>query len=132
MKISPKQYAQVLFEVVSQSEKDDLDSLIKNFSRILIEHNRVSYLDKIIYFFELIWNKNKKVLPVQITSARPFDKQIVDLLRDYLQKVVHEEIELSTKVDKKIKGGLILRYGGKSIDYSLQNRLRQLKSKLIH
>jgi F-type H+-transporting ATPase subunit delta len=131
MKISAKQYAIILYEAIAHAKEDDYKKIINNFAKLLFEHNQVSNLNKIIYFFDQIWNEKNKIIKTQIITAHKMDDEVIGLLKEYLLKQTDGEIELSAEVDKKIKGGFILRYKDKSIDYSLQNRLRQLKTNLI-
>ncbi|MBD3359928.1 MAG: ATP synthase F1 subunit delta [Candidatus Buchananbacteria bacterium] len=132
MKIKPQQYAQVLFESLEQAPQSDWQKMINNFAKLLLEHNQISQLDKIIYFFDKLWNKRKNITSTKIISAYKLDEQTETLLKKYLEKLVDGEIEFSAEVDKKLKGGFLLRYNDNLIDYSLKNRLRKLKTKLIN
>jgi ATP synthase F1 delta subunit len=132
MKIKPQQYAQVLFESLDRAPQADWQKIINNFARLLLEHNQASQLNKIIYFFDKFWNKKKNITSTKIISAHEIDEQTEVLLKKYLQELVDSEIEFSTEVDPKLKGGFLLRYDDNLIDYSLKNRLRKLKTKLIN
>lgn len=131
MKITPKQYAQVLFDLIKTSETGQLNAVIEDFVKLLIDHNQVSQIDKIISKFEELWNKENKIIKAEIFSAKKLDDDVINLLKQYIKKQTQsEEIKLETKVRKSLIGGFVIRYQDKIVDASLKNRIRQLKSKL--
>ncbi len=132
MKIKPQQYAQALFESLDQAQESDYQKIINNFAKLLLEHNQASQLDKIIYFFDKLWNKQKNIISTKIISAHKLDEQTEQLLKKYLEELVDGKIEFCAEVNQKLKGGFLLRYDDNLIDYSLKNSLRKLKTKLIN
>jgi len=132
MKISPKQYAQSLYEVVSQSEDGDVQVAIKNFISILKKHNQLNKSDKVIAEFRKIWNKEQGIAEGELVSAMKLGDEIVELLNDYIAKLLNaKEVQLKQRVDKDVLGGFVARLGDVVIDGSVKNQIDTLKNKLI-
>jgi len=132
MKISAKQYAQSLYEVVKDKKDSQIRKIIKNFSRILINNNDILKIDKITAEFARIWNRERGIVEAEIIGARKFDNKIIKLLNDYIIKLSGaKKIEIKQTVDKNILGGVIIRYEDRVIDGSLKTKLSELKNKMI-
>lgn len=131
MKITPKQYALSLYELIEESKPSSLDGVLKNFIDFLIKNKDVDLFDRIIVEVEDIWNEKEGIANVEVTSIGKLDKTTIDLLKDYsagwLKK---KDIRLSEKVDEKILGGFILKHKDLIVDGSLKNKLVRLKQML--
>ncbi|MFA5318546.1 MAG: ATP synthase F1 subunit delta [Patescibacteria group bacterium] len=131
MKISIKQYAQSLYEVVSESEDSNVQVAIKNFISILKEHRQINKADKIIVEFKKIWNQERGIVEGELVSARELGSNVTELLNSQIIKLLNaEEAQLKNKVDKDILGGFVIKLGDTVIDGSIKNQLNKLKSKL--
>lgn len=132
MKISPKQYAEVLFQAVQDKKDSQVKSAIKSFVGILIENNDLKKANKIIEQFSIIWNKEKGIVEVEISSASELNKTVVSLLSSYAKKISGaEETVIKQKVDAKLLGGAIIKYGDKILDGSLRTRLEELRGAMV-
>ncbi|MFH1326237.1 MAG: ATP synthase F1 subunit delta [Candidatus Falkowbacteria bacterium] len=133
MKITNKQYAQSLYEVVSTAEDGDVQVVMKNFVKVLIEKNKLGKAEKIIQEFEKIWNREQGIIEGELTSARELGDEIIVLLNCYIVKLLGvDKVKLENKIDKNILGGFVARLGDTVIDSSLKSQLQSLKSKLVN
>jgi len=131
MKITPKQYAQTLYELSKDIKKEDVEKVISDFVRILFANNNASKLDKIIAEYNKIWNSEQGVVDAEIISVRELDTDIVKLLKNYIIKIAGaENIELKKKTDKNILGGVVIKYGDKILDASLRAKVNALKERM--
>ncbi len=132
MKVSAKQYAQVLLDIIVDKEGKDLDVVIKDFSALLKKNNQLNQIDKILYHFNSLYNKKYNILEAQINSAHDLEDAILLQVKEYLNNINKKEnLEFKIGVDKSIIGGLVIKYGDKIIDASLKTRLKQLKNSLL-
>lgn len=133
MKISNKQYAQVLFDLVKDTSLEKTKKIVSDFSKLLIARHETWRLDRIISEFKALYNKEFKIIKAEINSFSPLDKKIVDLLLDYIKKeAAASEIEVGFKTDKNILGGVIIKHEDRIFDASLKFRLDKLKEKIIN
>ncbi len=132
MKIDAKKYAEALFETVDKMNQDKAGKAIELFIDILVQNNNLSQIDKIIYHFCRIWDKEKGLINAEITSSRPLNSQTSKLLKDYLLKKTKKQIiESKELVEADIFGGVIIKYEDKILDGSLKKRLYDLKNAII-
>jgi F-type H+-transporting ATPase subunit delta len=129
MKIIPKQYALALYESVKGKKDGEVRVVLKKFAAVLKNNGDLSKIKKIIDIFYNIWNEREGIVEAEITSARELDSKIVKLLNNYIVKLSGADtVKIQEKVDKKILGGVILRYGDKVVNASLKNRIESLKN----
>ena len=66
-------------------------------------------------------------LPVTVTSAVELDQEMVDDIGKRIEEQTGQRIELSSKVDPDVLGGLVLQVGNMVLDASVRNRLEKLR-----
>ncbi|HEX3805112.1 MAG TPA: ATP synthase F1 subunit delta [Solirubrobacteraceae bacterium] len=103
------------------------DPAVMNFLEALIERHRMPVIFRIRTEFELLFDKANKLLPVQVTSAIELDPQLVENLGKRIGEQTGNEIELTSKVDPDILGGIVLRVGNFILDASIRTRLEKLR-----
>jgi ATP synthase F1 delta subunit len=103
------------------------DPLFMNFLEALIERNRMPVIFRIRSEFEELWDAEKKLLPVQITSAVPLDEKTIKGIGDRISERTGQSVELSSSVNPDLIGGIVLRVGNVILDASIRNRLDQLR-----
>jgi len=106
------------------------DPAFMNFLEALIERHRMPAIFRIRSRFEEMWDEEKKLLPVEVTSAVELDNAIVKRIGDRIGEQTGTTIELTTVVDQDILGGIVLRVGNVVLDASIRNRLEQLRKQV--
>ncbi len=132
MKINAKQYAEVLFDIIKTKKELDLDRSIIKFAEVLTKRNEQFMLEKISLELSILWNKEFSILNAEIESARPMDAKTIKVLTEKIRSLSGvKEIILTEKVDPKLIGGAVIRYGDKILDASLKTRLDKFKESII-
>jgi F-type H+-transporting ATPase subunit delta len=108
----------------------DAEPILKNFLQLLIEKSRMPAVFRVRRTFDVLWQHENKLLPVEITSAIELDKQTVKQIGDRIGEETGQKIELSEQVDPDILGGLIVRVGNSIIDSSIRARLDSLRKQV--
>jgi F-type H+-transporting ATPase subunit delta len=103
------------------------DPVFINFVEALIERHRTPAIYRIRTEFEVLYDKTNKLLPVLLTSAVTLDDELVQSLGRRIGEQTGNEIELTSKVDPEILGGIVLRVGNFILDASIKTRLEQLR-----
>ena len=62
-----------------------------------------------------------------MTSAVELDPELVQRIGTEIEKQTGQTVELSSRVDDDILGGLVLQVGNKVLDASIRNRLEKLR-----
>jgi len=118
----------------SQEKKEGISKLIEgadeNFVRfleMLAERHRMPAIFRIRRSFDDLWRKENKLLPVTVTSAIDLDPELVEGIGRRIEEQTGQRVELSSKVDPDVLGGLVLQVGNMVLDASVRNRLEQLR-----
>ena len=118
----------------SQDRKDGLDRALSgadqifvNFLRVLVDKHRMPVIHRIRDRFNELWATENKLLSVQVTSAVDLDKQMLAEIGSRIESQTGQRIELTSGVDGRILGGLVIRVGNLIMDASVRNQLDRLK-----
>jgi F-type H+-transporting ATPase subunit delta len=108
-----------------------VDSLTLKTLMVMTEHNREAYLNDICRTFHLLYNQDKHVSSVTITSAVELTQQTIDsILAEFKSKgIIESQVELKTKIDASILGGFILQFNDRVYNASISYKLDQLRAK---
>jgi ATP synthase F1 delta subunit len=105
----------------------DAEPIVVNLLDVLVENHRLPVLSRLRRSFDALWREERKLLPVQITSAVSLDAAAAQRIGDEIGRRTGRTIELTTAVDPDLVGGLTLRVGNQILDASIRNRLESLR-----
>jgi ATP synthase F1 delta subunit len=121
----------------SQEKKEGIGRMIdgadENFVRfleLLAERHRMPAIFRIRREFDDLWRKQNKLLRVTVTSAVDLDPELVEGIGKRIEEQTGQSVELSSKVDPEVLGGLKLQVGNMVLDASVRNRLDQLRKQV--
>jgi len=98
-----------------------------NFLELLVEKHRMPVIFRIRRQFEEMWKKENRKLDVTVTSAVELDPEVVDQVGAEIEKQTGQQVELTTRVDDGVVGGIVLQVGNMVLDASIRNRLEKLR-----
>jgi F-type H+-transporting ATPase subunit delta len=101
-----------------------------NFLELLAERHRLPATFRIRRSFDELWREEHKMLPVEVTSAVELDEGLVRSIGERIEERTGRRIELTSRVDPDIIGGLVLRVGNKVLDASVHGRLERLRKQI--
>ncbi len=105
----------------------DADPAIVNFLETLLERHRMPVVFRIRDEFGRLWDAENRLLPVEVTSAVDLDEATVKSIGERIGEQTGQRVELTSKVDPSILGGIVLRVGNSILDASIKHRLDQLR-----
>jgi F-type H+-transporting ATPase subunit delta len=121
----------------TQEKQDGLDRAVSgadetiiNFIKLLIENHRMPVIFRVRRGYDELWERENKLLPVQVTSAVELDKATVKQIGDRIAEQTGQKVDLSASVEPDILGGIIVRVGNQVLDASVRNRLEQLRKQV--
>lgn len=100
---------------------------LMNFLELLLEKHRMPVIFRIRRVFEELWAKENRRLEVTVTSAVELDSSVAEKIGQEIERQTGQAVELQSRVDGEILGGLVLRVGNMVLDASLRNRLEKLR-----
>ena len=109
---------------------EDAEEAFVNFLELVIENHRMPALFRIRRDFDELWEEENRLLAVQVTSAVPLDDAVVQDIGSTIGEQTGRQVELSSRVDPDILGGIVVRVGNSILDASIRNRLEQLRKQV--
>jgi len=107
------------------------DVLISNFLELLIDSHRMPVLPAIRASFEELWERENRLLPVEVTSAIELGNTTVSAIGKRISEQTGQTVALTSTVDPDILGGIVLRVGNSILDASIRGRLEQLRKEVV-
>ncbi len=105
----------------------DADPAIVNFLETLLERHRMPVIFRIRAEYGRLWDQENRLLPVEVTSAVDLDDATVRSIGERIGQQTGQRVELTSRVDPSILGGIVLRVGNSILDASIKHRLDQLR-----
>lgn len=98
-----------------------------NFLELLIEKQRMPEIFPIRREFDELWKRENRRIDVTVTSAVELDPAVVRRIGEQVEQQTGEEVDLSSRVDDGILGGIVLQVGNMVLDASIRSRLEKLR-----
>lgn len=113
--------------VTAVAAKVGLDGTALNFLKLVAKNRRLAAVGDMVKAYQALVAVAKGETSAEVTSAEKLsDKHIKDL-KAALKSSLGRDVQLSTRVDSSILGGLIVKVGSRMVDNSLKTKLDNLK-----
>jgi ATP synthase F1 delta subunit len=103
------------------------DPELLNFLELLIEKGRMPEVFRIRRQFDELWKKENRRIDVTVTSAVELDPSVVEKVGEEIERQTGQKVELASRVDGEILGGIVLQVGNMVLDASIRSRLEKLR-----
>jgi F-type H+-transporting ATPase subunit delta len=98
-----------------------------NFLKLLVDKQRMPDIFRIRRELDELWKHENRRIDVTVTSAVELDPAVVGQIGQEVERQTGEKVDLSSKVDGEILGGLVLQVGNMVLDASIRSRLEKLR-----
>lgn len=110
---------------------DGVNPYLRNFLLLVVDKRRIVFLEPILQqYLALLRQLNQTVLAEVISAVPLTETQQQAVKAKVLEITKAREVELETKIDRDIIGGVIIKVGSQVIDSSLRGQLRRLSLRL--
>ncbi|CAN5330253.1 F0F1 ATP synthase subunit delta [soil metagenome] len=113
------------FEAISQ--RAGISGLALNFIKLVTRNRRLFVIADMIKSYRALVAAEKGEIQAEVTSAEALGAQHIGALKTALKETMGRDVQLSTRVDPAILGGLIVKVGSRMVDNSLKTKLQNLK-----
>ena len=103
------------------------DQELLNFLELLIEKQRMPEVFRIRGQLDELWKKENRRIEVTVTSAVELEPAVVEKVGEEIERQTGQRVELASRVDGEILGGIVLQVGNKVLDASIRARLEKLR-----
>lgn len=128
MKLSAEQYAQALWESISQTAEKDHGLITDRFLDVLKQNGDLGLWDKIEIHFHKLTLKAKNIHSAKLVTAREMELQKTDI--DKLNELAGKKLEMNKHVDRDLIGGVVMQVDDTLIDASIKNQIVKLSEEL--
>ena len=113
--------------LLDEALRDRVHLYVLNFLKILCEKGTLRELSGCARAYRIRYNQAHGILEATAISAIPLTEQQRAALHAKLESLTGKTIDLKTKVDAKVLGGIRLDIEGTELDGTVQNRLASLR-----
>ena len=103
------------------------DPELLNFLELLIEKGRMQEVFRIRRQLDGLWKEENRRIDVTVTSAVELDRAVVEKVGEEIERQTGQKVELASRVDDEIIGGIVLQVGNMVLDASIRSRLEKLR-----
>lgn len=105
----------------------DADPLTRNLTTLMAQNGRLFALPGVIAAFGRLAAEARGEITAEAVSAVAMNAEQQKRLRAEIESSVGKAVNLQTRVDETLLGGLIVKVGSKMVDSSLRTKLTRLK-----
>jgi F-type H+-transporting ATPase subunit delta len=106
-------------------------NLMARLMALLAERGRIGLLETIEESFGAMWNAHRGAVSAEAVSAVPLDEAQTRALAETLRRATGKDVELRTRTEAALLGGLVVKMAGRTYDGSVRGRLNALRARLV-
>lgn len=113
-------------------KKSAVADALNDFVSLLFRNNRISELRGIVYAFDTLYRKEKKISRVHVVWAAPPSAESEKRLKALIERHLDNgTMEYSSSVNPDLIGGFKISIDNEQLDASVENELRQLRQQIL-
>jgi F-type H+-transporting ATPase subunit delta len=117
--------------VLKQLLGEGVNLYLRNFLLLLVDRRRIAFLEPILQQYLVLLRQLNQTVLAEITSAVPLTQTQLQAITDKVISLTKaRQVELATKIDSDLIGGVIIKVGSQVIDASLRGQIRRLSLRL--
>lgn len=101
--------------------------LTANFFKLIARNRRLFAAADMIRDFRALMARERGEVSADVASAHPLTSEQLNALKDALRVQIGKDVQVNTRVDPNLLGGLVVKVGSRMIDSSLRTKLDNLK-----
>ncbi|HAG82010.1 MAG TPA: F0F1 ATP synthase subunit delta [Cyanobacteria bacterium UBA11162] len=117
--------------VLQRIASEGIHPYLVNFLKILVDRRRILFLEGICKQYQVLLRQLKQTILADVTSAVPLSDEQQQAVREKVIAMTgSQQVELDTKIDPDLIGGVIIKVGSQVVDASLRGQLRRIGIRL--
>lgn len=117
-------------EILDKVFSNEIDLLILNFLKVLVDKNRFFIFDEILESYNNALDNINNISRIQVTTAVQMTGEAKDKLKEKLETKLKKNVVLDLDISPDIIAGLVIRIGDNVIDLSLKHKLEDLSKSI--
>ncbi len=108
-------------------EAAGIGGLARQFILLTAQNRRLFAILDMIRAYEALVAEARGEVTAEITAADELSAKHLDMLAAELKSAMGREVQMSTRIDNSLIGGLIVKVGSRMVDTSLKTKLQNLR-----
>ncbi|MEA5620934.1 ATP synthase F1 subunit delta [Cronbergia sp. UHCC 0137] len=110
---------------------ENVSPYLRNFLLLLVDRRRIAFLEAILQQYLVLLRQLNQTVLAEVTSAVALTEAQQQAITEKVIGITNaRQVELETKIDTDLIGGVIIKVGSQVIDASLRGQLRRLSLSL--
>jgi len=109
---------------------DNVSSLELELVSDILKNNHILILGDIAKYFDYLVETDSNLINMTITSVNELSADELDHIKSNVESQLSKKVDVATKIDKNLIGGIKLRVGNIVVDNSISRRLEMLQNTL--
>ena len=110
-------------DILDQSFRGSVEQYLLNFMKLLTEKGHIRRFSQCCKAYRRAYNLDHGIVCVKAVSAVALSAEQKEKLTKKLQSITGKTVQLETRLDHKVLGGIRLDYDGMQVDGTVKNRL---------
>lgn len=119
-----EQKKEIMKELIA---KVNCSELVGNFLLLLVDKNRVAFLDQIVHTYATLADEQSGIIRPVIRTAFALDDSQIASIQSALEKKSGKKVIPQVTVDQSILGGVITQIGDTAFDSSVKTQLKRIQ-----
>ena len=119
-----EQKKEIMKELISSVKCSEL---VGNFLQLLVDKNRVAFLDQIIHTYETLADEQSGIIRPVIKTAFALEDSQVASIQSALEKKSGKKVIPQVTVDQSLLGGVVTQIGDTAFDSSVKTQLKRIQ-----
>lgn len=128
---SPVVKASKKAKLISSIFKESVHELTLKFLFLIVDNKREVHIPGICRNFLALCRKDQNIQSAVVVTASPMSEEIIRKIGAILEKELKTKVELTTKVDEEIIGGMIIRLDDTQYDASVATQMKKIRQSLL-
>ena len=112
------------------TQRAGFNPIVSKLLVLLADRDRLGLLGDIAATYRDFLADRQNVVRAEVSSAEPLSTDRIQAIEQRLATVTGKRVEMTTKVDKTIIGGVVARVGSTVYDASIATQLRKIRDRL--
>ncbi|MCY7323024.1 MAG: F0F1 ATP synthase subunit delta [Phormidesmis sp. CAN_BIN36] len=117
--------------VLNQVFGEQIHPFTKSFLMLLVDKRRILFLDGICKQYQTLLRKLNQAVLAEVISTVELNDDQKNTIREQVKSMTSaRQVDLETRLDRDLIGGVIIKVGSQVIDASLRGQLRRISLRL--
>lgn len=113
--------------------KDHISPVMLRFLQLVLKNKREGYLADIFRNYRDIFNQNRGIKSVELTTAIEMDQKEKEVIKTLIRKYFHaRKVDFHEHIDPGIIGGFVIQIEDQLLDASVRRQLEMIKKTLLN